>query len=132
MADYENSEGSNILVATGVLDPLHLLTELHLPDGKIVRLPTALLEASGASAEDDTASSSSTDLSVETIIPLVEERLQVSRRTVPTGTVRLEKTVQEYTTQLDEPLAVRTYDIERVILNRPVEDAFFLIDYGYT
>ena len=57
------------------------------------------------------------------VIPLVEEHLEVSRRTVVTGTVRLQKTVHEFETQLDEPLGVRTFDVERVILNEPVESA---------
>jgi stress response protein YsnF len=37
--------------------------------------------------------------------------------------VRLQKTVENYDQALDEPLAVRTYDIERVIFNRPVDSA---------
>ena len=55
------------------------------------------------------------------VVPIVEEQLTVGKRTVATGKVRLEKTVQEYQQALDEPLAVRTFDIERVVLNRVID-----------
>ena len=55
------------------------------------------------------------------VIPLIEEQLTVGKRLVQTGKVVLEKTVQEYERQLDEPLALRTYDIERRVLNKPVD-----------
>lgn len=56
-------------------------------------------------------------------IPLIEEQLVLEKRVVETGKVRLHKTVQEFEQQLDEPLAVNTFDIERVILNQVVESA---------
>ena len=112
----------NILNATGVLDRSISTTELRLDDGRVLRLPTSLLE------EDDTYLVAATDRSValpeETeTIPLIEERLQVGKRVVTTGTVRLRKSVQSFETSLDEPLAVRSYDIERIVLNQPVESA---------
>lgn len=60
-------------------------------------------------------------VSAQVLVPLVEERLSVARRVVETGKVRLRKIVQTYEEALDEPLAVRTFDIERVILNKPVD-----------
>lgn len=56
-----------------------------------------------------------------TTISIIEETLQVEKRVVETGTVRLHKRVQEYQETLDEPLIVRTFDVQRVALNRPVE-----------
>ena len=55
------------------------------------------------------------------VIPLIEEQLLIGKRTVQTGKVRLIKTVTEYQEQLNEPLAVRSFDIERVILNQPID-----------
>ena len=117
-------EVSNTLVASGTLDPSAPLTELHLADGRIVRLPTALFEqpASGFEAADSAADFVA-ESGGQVTVPLIEERLQVGRRVVPTGKVRLRKSVQEFETALNEPLAVRTFDIERVILNQPVESA---------
>ena len=54
-------------------------------------------------------------------IPLIEEHLILEKRIVETGKVRLHKTVETFVEQLDEPLAVRTYDIERVVLNRVID-----------
>ncbi len=59
----------------------------------------------------------------EITIPLMEEHLQVGTRTVETGVVTLRKRVEEYQETLDVPLAARTFDIERVVLNRPVDKA---------
>ena len=59
----------------------------------------------------------------ETVIPIIEETLSVGKRVVETGKIRLQKAVQDYQEQLDEPLAVRTFDIERVVLNCPIKSA---------
>ena len=132
-----NAVRDNILQVSGELDFLQPYTELRLANGELIRLPTALLlsgaqETYAATAVSEFAApeSSSEDFLAEpierngmTVIPVVEERLEVSRRTVATGTVRLHKTVQEYQQALDEPLAVRTFDIERIILNQPVDSA---------
>jgi uncharacterized protein (TIGR02271 family) len=56
-------------------------------------------------------------------IPLIEEQVVLDKRIIETGKVRLHKTVQEFEQQLDEPLAVNTFDIERVILNQVVQFA---------
>ena len=57
------------------------------------------------------------------VIPIVEERLEVGTRTVATGKVMLQKRTEEYQETLDIPLAARSFDIERVVLNRPVDAA---------
>ncbi len=108
----------NILTAMGVLNPALPVTELHLADGRKVRIDTALLEGTSAAQEP-----AAEDSRGGAVIPLIEERLEVTKRTVETEFVRLHKSVQEFETALDETLAVRSYDIERVILNQPVESA---------
>ncbi len=114
----------NVLVTAGELDPGCAYTELRMADGQVVRLPTQLL-LSGAvqSGEymDDPVGTESGQGDGSLVVPVVEEQLTVGKRTVATGTVRLRKTVQEYQQALDEPLAVRTFDVERVVLNRPIE-----------
>ncbi|RXH53968.1 hypothetical protein GRAN_4937 [Granulicella sibirica] len=92
-----------------------------MANGEVVRLPTSvLLQTSDVWKSADTrADVLSSNNSVT--IPLVEERLEVGKRTVATGTVRLNKTVQEYTEALDETLAVRTFDVERIVINQPVD-----------
>ncbi len=109
-------EIANLLNTTGTLDPEVALTELQLPDGRILRLATSLLIAAAPANVQSQAPGTIT-------IPIVEERLNISRKTVETGKVRLHKTVQEFEAVLDEPLAVRTYDIEHIVLNQPVDTA---------
>ena len=112
----------NVLRATGGFDAGVENTELCLEDGRTLRIATSLL--TGASlTQDDVQMSSVLHDDGHITVPVVEEHLTVSKRIVPTGTVRLRKTVQEFETDLNEPLAVRTYDVERVILNTPIEKA---------
>ncbi len=56
-----------------------------------------------------------------TRIPLLEEQLVIDKRVVETEKVRLTKTVEEFPQQLDVPLAVQTFHIERIRLDRPLD-----------
>jgi uncharacterized protein (TIGR02271 family) len=95
------------------------LTELHFSDGRIVRLPTAMLEAEQAvEPAGDTSREEGT-----TLMPLIEEQLEITKRTVVTGKVLLEKTVEAYDVTLDEPLAVSSWKVERVVLGHVVQTA---------
>ena len=115
---------ANILTTAGKLDSTRAFTELHLADGRVLRLNTRALMAETASGfEAETRPADLAATTEQQVIPLLEEQLTVGKRTVVTGVVRLEKTVHEYSEALNEPLAVRTFDIERVELNQPVEHA---------
>ena len=113
----------NVLAVSGQFDPTQPFTEIWMADGKVVRLPTSvLLQTSDVWKSADTqADVLSSNNSATTVIPLVEERLEIGKRTVATGTVRLNKTIQEYTEALDETLAIRTFDVERIVMNQPVD-----------
>ena len=119
-----DSQSTNVLLANGSVDPERAVTELRLQDGRVVRLSTAALLATGQDAYADSAEVSHqrehTAADGE-VLPIVEEHLVVGRRTVETGKLRLRKVVQEYETELDETLAVRSFDVERVVLNQPVD-----------
>ena len=114
---------SNVLVAIGAFNPSVATTELRFADGRVLRLPTSVLEETTGNAAAFPADTVTAGAAERNVVPIVEEVLTVGRRVVPTGTVRLNKTVQEYETALNEPLAVRTFDVERVVLNQPVEAA---------
>ena len=110
----------NVLTVSGELDPAHSYTELRLASGETLCLPTALLlQRSVDSRKPSLDPLEDSEIS----IPVIEESLEVSKRVVETGKVRLHKTVQEYPAALNETLAVRTFDVERVVLNQPVERA---------
>ncbi len=125
VTDPKASVQDNVLVVAGELDLARAYTELRMSNGHVVRLPTEILLSGGRSDVELSSSHQALptlDSEVASlVVPIVEEQLTVGKRTVATGTVRLEKSVQEYQQALDEPLAVLTFDIERVVLNRAIE-----------
>ncbi len=124
--DEKSTDEKNIATLIGDLDASLPFTELVLPNGRRVRVETLLLlgEASEEVMVEPTLQAGSRDFIAGTAeaIPLIEEKLTVGKRTVETGKVRLIKTVDEYQEQLNEPLAVRSFEVERVILNKTVEE----------
>lgn len=110
---------ANVLLAEGRFDPTASITEIHLADGRTFHIPTALLRED----EISTVLSNETPVTNEspTVVPLIEEQLDVSKRTVATGTVRLEKTVETYDVAVDEPLAVSTWSVERLPMHVQVD-----------
>lgn len=109
---------ANILEVIGTVDLSRQDTELHLADGRVVQIPTSLLAQEHLQPRTHSSAEPGSQ-----VIPLIEEQLVVGKQVVQTAKVRLHKTVQLYEEALNEPLAVRTFDIERVVLNRPVDTA---------
>lgn len=58
----------------------------------------------------------------EMVIPVVEERLKVGRRIRETQTVRIHKKVHERQETVDEPTIHERVEVERVTVNRPVDE----------
>lgn len=56
------------------------------------------------------------------VVPVIEERLNIARRVVETGRVRIQKTVESTDQALDEPLISQTYDVERVPIDKEVPE----------
>ena len=59
----------------------------------------------------------------ETVVSLAEETLQVGKRTVERGRVRLHKTVSERLETVELALMREQVEVEQVAINRPVETA---------
>ena len=123
VSSVAESVPTNVLLVSGVVDPDRTLTELRLEGGQILQLSTAMLLRTQKPEVHRNDGEPEESAGRALVVPVIEEQLQVGKRTVVTGTVRLEKQVQEYHEVLDVPLAVRTYDIERVVLNQSVEEA---------
>lgn len=112
---------TNVLLISGTFDPQSPHTDLQLSDGQTLRISTSLILQGShqkPAAEDGNQGVSASGVQV---IPIIEEQLEVGKRTVVTGKVLLEKQVGEYHEDLDVPLAIRTFDVERVVLNQIVE-----------
>lgn len=56
----------------------------------------------------------------ETVIPVIEEELDIERRQIPTGKVLIHKRVDTERTVIEEPLTRDSYDIEKVAVNQLV------------
>ncbi|MEO5726349.1 MAG: DUF2382 domain-containing protein, partial [Byssovorax sp.] len=100
------------------LDPREPRTAVLLDDGGEVVVPTdRLIERPGGGLRLTTRFD---DVGVEpgestrTILPVLEERLEVSKREVETGRLRLQKRVREDEQTVDEPLFADEIVIERV------------------
>jgi uncharacterized protein (TIGR02271 family) len=78
------------------------------------------------SYQASTTSSSDTQEEAEAerplVIPVTEERVRVQTRTVETGRVEIHKTVHEHTDIVDHPLQAEEVEIERVAINRLIEE----------
>ncbi len=111
---------TNTLSVIGKLDLNSAETELRFADGRIVRVLTALLQHQQVLAAPQGAVFAADDT---IMIPLVEEQLQVGKRTVETGKVYLQKSSEAYEVTLDEPLAVNTWKVERIPKNEVVAEA---------
>lgn len=59
----------------------------------------------------------------ELVVPVIEEQIEVGKREVERGTVRVHKRVREHEELLQETLAHEQIDVERVPLNQVVESA---------
>jgi hypothetical protein len=57
------------------------------------------------------------------LIPVIEESARIERVQTVVGKVRIDKTVQERIEQIDEPLVTEEVEVERVTINRPVDEA---------
>jgi uncharacterized protein (TIGR02271 family) len=107
------------------LDPREPGTAVVLDDGGEVVVPTdRLIDRPGGGLRLTTRFA---DVGVEpgesrpTVIPVVEERLEIGKREVETGRLRVQKRVREHEQTVDEPLLADEITIERVPVNRFVE-----------
>ena len=115
----EAASESTTLNVSGALDSSQALTQLKFEDGSVVRIPTDLLITLSRGAGQQMG----VDLSEDLLVPVVEEHLQIGKRTVPTGTVRIQKTTEEHPETVNEVLATTTFEVERVPVDRLVPAA---------
>ncbi len=109
-------------------DPAGRIT-LRLRNGKEALLPEELLipETDGTYTTAVTAAQLFADSApksadeAELAIPVIAEDLHVSKRQVPTGTLRVNKTVHEHTEVVQMPLSKDRLDVRRVVLDREVD-----------
>lgn len=62
-------------------------------------------------------------LSEKVVIPVVEEKVVFGKKVVETGKVRISKRISEHEEVIDEPLFQEKVSVERVTVNKAVDDA---------
>lgn len=123
----------NELQVQGVLDASRPQTVLRLQDGRSVSVATESLLAGVRISMDDVrvphyGQGVSQELSRETghvqeqTIPLVSEQMQVGKRTVTTGTVRLHRDTETYTDTVGIDLTRVGWEVERVTVGQIVPE----------
>lgn len=113
----------NLLQIVGLFDENSPTTEIALSAGRVFRISTkSLLQQADHSLENlSSANDEYLPTGGEQKIPVIEERLEVGKRTVATGKVLLTKRVNDYDETLDVPLEVIKFTVDRVPMNTVVE-----------
>lgn len=114
---------------------------VRLDDGLRVAIPVELLTVQddgtyavpfGRAVIDRLRSRSGRELDETAVIPVTVEELDVRKRTVETGRVRVTKVVREHEEVVDEPLLREEVEVERVPVNRVVEGPVAIRHEGQT
>ncbi len=102
-------------------------TSIRLDDGRRIRVPAAslvrqkdgsyLLSLGRAEIEASEESTGGENL----VVPVVHEVLDVQKRWVESGRVRVTKVVHEHEEVVDEPLLREEVEVERIAINRAVD-----------
>jgi len=122
-SDNRSDHQANFLEASGELLSDRSTTELRLSDGRVISLSTSMLLQNIAPLPSAVGSKDSERFpSSAMVIPVTEEHLEVGKRTITTGTVRIEKGSEEYSETVDVPLAVETYEVHRVPFGTPLNE----------
>jgi len=122
-----NQTGDRLLIPVGLIDPNSQPGEVYLrevfqtvlehsqtvPVGVDPRI--LLTQPSGPAVNSGLPTQS------RLVVPIIEEQLNVSKRTVELGAIELKKTIEQFTDSRRLPLTFDQLDVERVPVNRPLE-----------
>ena len=97
---------------------------LAIPKEKLTEVKPGILKYQGNF--DDPQLYPDADHGTESaVIPVIQEELQVAKRVIETGTVRINKSVAEREEIVDEPLVREDFEIERLpvgkVIDKPME-----------
>jgi len=136
VTDRNGVRGTLLTTSRFLDDNPHRLVRLE--DGRELLIPKQLLRpqddgsfALNASigdlmgdSRDHTGERSQTrETREEHIVPVMQEELDVEKRVVESGRIRINKRVETTESVVDEPLLALSYDIDRTAVNRIIEDA---------
>jgi uncharacterized protein (TIGR02271 family) len=129
VVDVNGVKGTLLTTSRFLDDNPHRLVRLE--DGRELLVPKSLLRPQDDGSfllnapiqqllGDDVQTERQTDR--QTILPVVQEELDIERRVVESGRIRVNKRIETTESVVDEPLVHESYDIQRTSVNRIVDD----------
>ncbi len=119
----EGGSRTGILFVSGEIDQHQVLTHLRLSNGDTLALPTELLlQKINRSTRPKQILDSPSEAMGDQVVPVVEERLKLAKRTVETGTVQLVRSSEAYSEAVEIPLTSVSFDVTRHQVNRLVSE----------
>jgi uncharacterized protein (TIGR02271 family) len=111
-------DGRELLVPKQLLRPqddgsFTLAASIHelMGDGSRPPEQHAYKESSHSKVED-----------TEHVVPVMQEELDIEKRVVESGRIRINKRIETTESVVDEPLLQHSYDIQRTAVNRIIDD----------
>lgn len=105
------------------------LARVRTEDGRILEVPASLLtRRPDGSYEIEQRP----DDRNETVVPVLAEELDIGKRAVPTGGVRVHRRVLEHDETVELPLVKEHVDVRRVVIDREVDGPLPIRDEGET
>jgi uncharacterized protein (TIGR02271 family) len=126
-----------VLIDPPARDPDQLV-RVQLSDNRVLELPAGLLRSNKDGSytlpfgPDDIDRMARETASGRTVIPVVAEELELGKRAVPTGGVRVQRHVLEQEEEIDMPLLSEHVQVRRVLLDREVEGPLPIREEGDT
>lgn len=121
----DNSGAEIALSESGTLDLTQPWTTIRLSSGRKLQVPTEQVEEMDRGQwrllYDLEELGLEKPLSMKsTVVPLIEEELEVSKKTVPTGELTVKTSSHEHTHLIEEALLKETVSVDRVAIDREV------------
>jgi uncharacterized protein (TIGR02271 family) len=143
VVDANGVEGTIIADRTSTAGAEQLLL-VRFQNGEQVLVPRTLLKQQadgryrllasleGLVASRSTLAQSAANEEHTLVAPVIEENVTVQKRVVETGRVEIRKTIDEHTEVVDPPLHMEQVEIERVAINRVIDEPVSIRHEGDT
>ncbi len=123
-----NQTGNRLLIPVGLIDPNSPPGEIYLREVFQTVLAHSQSVAAGvdprtllSQPSNPATAGSGLQTQDRLVVPIVEEKLTVSKRTVELGALEIQKTVEQFQDSRRMPLTFDQLDVVRIPVNRPLE-----------
>ncbi len=123
-----NQTGNRLLIPVGLIDANSPPGEIYLREVFQTVLAHSQSVAAGvdprtllSQPSNPAATGPGLENQNRLVVPIVEEKLTVSKRTVELGALEIQKTIEQFQDSRRMPLTFDQLDVERIPVNRPLE-----------